>query len=652
MPPSAKRRNRRRAASAPHPAAPASALQFLAAGGDALRRGDAVRADELFARAIAAAPDHPAAWHGFGLAALTAGRAPDAAQRLQRAAQLAPRDAQLRFHLGVACQRAGRLEEAVAAFLDAFNLSNDHAAALANAGILLHSVGDVADALEFYRSPAGAPFAGSGEHARLAAIHALQTRYARAMAAWRASGPAAADALLARLETGRWCPVVPQSVEAIDRWRSDFAAWLAQARPLHWHGRDAELNAVYPLPIFYLPYQGRDNLDLKRRFAALFDLAAPAPTPNSDAPVRRIGLHVGSSHAGIFRKHWAGLLDRWTRDDLPLTILTDPAEIDPLRRAIANPRIRFLRLPADFMAAVHAIRQQAFDLLYFWEVGSDSSNYFLPFFRLAPVQCTSAALPDTTGHPAVDWFVSWADSERPDPDHSYTERLFLPRSMPRYYRRPGRPDGALPARDALGLPAHGPLFLCAQPPIKCHPDFDPLLAGILRGAPDARIVLFAGNPAPLTDLLVTRWRRVMPELLDRILILPRRPLADYLAIVRRCDVVLDTPHYGGGTTMFEAFALGQPVVTLPGEFMRGRFAAGCLRRMGIEELIARDPADYVRIALRLALDPGYRGAVASRIARASDCLFEDEACIAEHERFFEQALGLRHAQPPLEALAS
>jgi hypothetical protein len=45
--------------------------------------------------------------------------------------------------------------------------------------------------------------------------------------------------------------------------------------------------------------------------------------------------------------------------------------------------------------AAQQLRAARFDLIYFWEVGTDSTNHFLPFLRPAPVQCTGWGWPDT-----------------------------------------------------------------------------------------------------------------------------------------------------------------------------------------------------------------------------------------------------------------
>jgi predicted O-linked N-acetylglucosamine transferase (SPINDLY family) len=64
--------------------------------------------------------------------------------------------------------------------------------------------------------------------------------------------------------------------------------------------------------------------------------------------------------------------------------------------------------------------------------------------------------------------------------------------------------------------------------------------------------------------------------------------------------MLDPFPFGGGHTSYEALALGLPVVTLPGRFLRGRLTHGMYQQMGYSDLEAQSIDDYVRLALRLA----------------------------------------------------
>ena len=48
------------------------------------------------------------------------------------------------------------------------------------------------------------------------------------------------------------------------------------------------------------------------------------------------------------------------------------------------------------------------------------------------------------------------------------------------------------------------------------------------------------------------------------------------------------------------------MVTLPLEHVRGRYALGMYRQMGITSLIAHSPAEYIAIAVKLLTDEAYR----------------------------------------------
>jgi predicted O-linked N-acetylglucosamine transferase (SPINDLY family) len=61
--------------------------------------------------------------------------------------------------------------------------------------------------------------------------------------------------------------------------------------------------------------------------------------------------------------------------------------------------------------------------------------------------------------------------------------------------------------------------------------------------------------------------------------------------------------------------------------------------MGIADCIAGDDRDYVRIALRLGMDPTWRDQVHSRILARKHMLYEDAEAVRELERFFLGTVG-------------
>ena len=66
------------------------------------------------------------------------------------------------------------------------------------------------------------------------------------------------------------------------------------------------------------------------------------------------------------------------------------------------------------------------------------------------------------------------------------------------------------------------------------------------------------------------------------------------------DIALDTFPYNGTTTTCEALWMGVPVVTLAGTLHAGRVGVSLLSLLGLDELIADDTDDFLRVIGMLA----------------------------------------------------
>ncbi len=177
----------------------------------------------------------------------------------------------------------------------------------------------------------------------------------------------------------------------------------------------------------------------------------------------------------------------------------------------------------------------------------------------------------------------------------------------------------------------------AQTLYKFHPELDPLLAEILRRDPDGRLLLIEGRVANWTELLRERFSRTMPEVTDRMVWLPAQPREDFLCLLAAADVVLDPIHFGGGNTSYEALAMGSPVVTLPGEFMRSRITRALYERAGYTELVTDSGESYVETAVRLGTDEEWRSSVRDALLDACEPLYENPAEVDDLEEFLADA---------------
>src|SRR5208282_5506694 len=258
--------------------------------------------------------------------------------------------------------------------------------------------------------------------------------------------------------------------------------------------------------------------------------------------------------------------------------------------------------------------------------------------RLAPVQCVTFGHPVTTGIGNVDYFLSAQELETGDAQNHYTETLIRLSTVPTFFKPPS-PAAAPPTRTDLRLPADARLYFCAQNLIKIHPEFDGVLADILRRDPKGLLVLINNKGPQLTQLLIERFRLAMPEAPQRIAFLPFLKLDALLGFLPCVDAILDTPVFGGGTTSLEMFAVDAPILTWPGPFARSRITHALYRQMQLDGLTAESADHYVELALRLANDRAWREGLQEQLRQKKHVLYENAALVRELERFFQAAVA-------------
>ena len=83
------------------------------------------------------------------------------------------------------------------------------------------------------------------------------------------------------------------------------------------------------------------------------------------------------------------------------------------------------------------------------------------------------------------------------------------------------------------------------------------------------------------------------------------------------DLGLDPFPYNGHTSTLDALWMGVPVITLAGRTAVGRGGVSILSNVGLTELIAQTPEQYVAIAVELAGDRARLAALAA--ACDSEC---------------------------------
>jgi len=235
--------------------------------------------------------------------------------------------------------------------------------------------------------------------------------------------------------------------------------------------------------------------------------------------------------------------------------------------------------------------------------GHTADHRLLVFARKpAPVQITWVGYPGSTGLDAMDYRISDPLADPPgDMSRLSTEQvLLLPQTTWCYVPLSGAPDVApLPA-----LTAPGVTFGSFNNFGKISPATLDMWAEILRRTPGSRLVLknvAMRNPAAMTQAREQFADRGITD--DQLQLLSPDPsLLEHLTQYNRIDISLDTFPYHGTTTTCEALWMGVPSVTLSGPNHASRPGVSLLSNVGLRDLVATTPREYVDTAVRLAGD--------------------------------------------------
>jgi predicted O-linked N-acetylglucosamine transferase (SPINDLY family) len=249
------------------------------------------------------------------------------------------------------------------------------------------------------------------------------------------------------------------------------------------------------------------------------------------------------------------------------------------------------------------IRQDAIDVLV--DLSGHTAHNRLGAFavRPAPVQATWLGYLNTTGLTAIDWRIC---DRHTDPvgetDRFHVERLFR-----------------MPASQWCYKPWHD----VAEPSDLRAPRSDPLVFGsfnqherisdacldlwsrLLHRLPNARLRLFdVRNHAVANALEARLLTRGIAR--DRFEMHGRLPLDAYFEAIHDVNIALDTMPYSGATTALNALWMGVPVVGLRGKHSLSRGCFSVLKTLGLPDLCADSPDDYVAVNLRLANAESWR----------------------------------------------
>jgi predicted O-linked N-acetylglucosamine transferase (SPINDLY family) len=528
-----------------------------------LTRGELDAAIARFEQFLRLRPDCAEAYSNLGLALMAVGRLDEARLSFEQAVFLNPDLAEAHNNLGLAFLNQGRVDEAHQSFGQAIRLRPELADAHNNLGLALDALGRRGEALDGFERAAQLDPHHRGALTNLGNVSKDQGRTAEAIACYRR---------------------------------------VLDSRP-----DDAPVHSNLLLAMQYQAgLDPRALLEEARRYARQHADAFTAVSPPRAirAPAGR-RLRIGYVSAD-FREHPVAYFlepilsshdhrrfEIFGYADVPL-----PDEVTERCRRYADLWRSLIGL-SDAQTA-ELIRRDGVDILVDL-AGHTGGNRLLAFARRpAPIQVSYLGYLGTTGLQAMDYYLTDAHADPPGAsDSHYQEQLIrLPECALCYAPGPAPERRAEPP----SRPSSRVTFGCLNSLAKVNDEVLTAWSRVLAAVPGSRLRLPAGAGRAATE-------RVR-EIVERDGIDTERLMFagwtatrfEYLALYQDIDIALDPFPYNGVTTTCDALWMGVPVVSLAGRMGASRQGVRFLRNVGLDELIAGTPDDYVRIATDLAGD--------------------------------------------------
>jgi predicted O-linked N-acetylglucosamine transferase (SPINDLY family) len=515
-----------------------------------------------FRRALQLNPDYALAHNALGNVYRRDGRLEDAVVCYRRAVELKPDYAEAFHNLGSVFRDQGTRDEAVACLRRVLQLNPNYPAAHYNLGVALQEQGKLDEAVACYNGALALQPDYAEAHNNLGAAFKEQGKLGEAVNCYRRAlqiNPEFSGAHSSFVYVLNFCPEYDAKTIYAEhrRWNQQFAEPLATF--IHPHSNERSANRR--LRVGYVSPDFRDHV-------------------------------VGINLLPLFREH--------DRNEVDISCYAEVLRRDDITnrfQSYAGAWRNVVGMTHDALAQL--IRQDGIDILVDLTLHM-AHNRLLVFARKpAPVQVTFAGYPGTTGLSAIDYRLTDRYLDPPDynDQHYAEESIRLPDTFWCYDPLSDEPAvNSLPAIEKDYV-----TFGCLNNFCKINASVLKLWAQVLKAVDHSQImILAAAGTHRQRTLDVLEREGITP---DRLTFVANLPRPKYLELYHSIDVGLDTFPYNGHTTSLDSFWMGVPVVTIVGQTVVGRAGFSQLNNLGLMELIADTPEQFVKIAVGLANDP-------------------------------------------------
>ena len=645
--------------------------------------GELEQAASIYRQAIASEPNHFGSYLNLGNILMAQHQIDEAIKVYEKSLQLKPRNPDTLHNLGVAFEAKNDQEQAALHFGYAAYRQGKYAEAIIKYEKFLSTqVGDInfyvaladcykclnreEEALNIYQEGLKHYHNSAGLYLHLTLTLQNYGRIQEAIAVASEASQLLPNNLALKLEKQRLLPIIYDTPEEIDFYRDRFTQHLEDL--IQQTALDSPevintaLQGIGWKTNFYIQYQCKNDLDLQSRYGQFVHRVMAANYPQWVKPLPmpllrgsskvRVGYVCNFIYGHTVNKLFIGWIKNHNSNNFEIYCYYTNPKVDSMTQQVRVYSHVFHHIPNDLEAICQQIISDHLHVLVFLEIGMAQNITQIASLRLAPIQCLTWGHPITSGIPTIDYFLSSHFMEPENAEEHYSEKLVRLPNIGISYTKPVFPKN-LKKRSEFQLHEDAVVYLSCQSIYKYLPQYDYLFAAIAQRVPQAQFAFIESQTSKsITEQFRQRLKRAFTKLElnneEYCLMLPRFNQEDYLNLNLVSDIFLDTLDWSGGNTTLEAIACNLPVVTCPGEFMRGRHSYGILKMLGVTETIAEDEAEYIEIAVRLGLDPDWRQSIVQKIRDGHSRLYDDKTCVRALEEFYQRVVQEGQTQAKLE----